>query len=68
VLTTEDGRIISDPEEIVNLWADYYQKLLSPEKNTQFDDNFKRLIDREVSHIMENFSSYFDDIFRNSIP
>ncbi len=42
-LTTDDARTISNPEEIANIWAEYYQKLLTPEENTNFDDDFKRI-------------------------
>ena len=67
MLTTDDGRIISNPEEIANIWADYYQKLLTPEENTNFDNDFKRYIDKEVSYIIENSSSDFDDILKDPI-
>ncbi len=46
MLTTDDGRTISNPEEIANI--DIY-------------------IDKEVSYIMENSSSDFDDILKDPI-
>jgi hypothetical protein len=57
VLTTNDGRTISNPEEIADVWATYYEKLLTPEENTNFDDDFREYIDIEVSdisHITKN--------------
>ncbi|CAB4017039.1 Hypothetical predicted protein [Paramuricea clavata] len=43
VLTTNDGRTISNPEEIADVWANYYEKLLTPEENTNFDDDFREI-------------------------
>ena len=54
VLTTNDGRTISNPEEIADVWANYYEKRLTPEENTNFDDDFREYIDIEVSDITKN--------------
>jgi hypothetical protein len=67
VLTTNDGRTISNPEEIADVWANYYEKLLIPEKNTNFDDDFGEYIDIEVSDITKNSLADFDDIFQDPI-
>jgi hypothetical protein len=36
VLTTNDGRSISNSEEIADVWANYFEKLLTPEENSNF--------------------------------
>ena len=54
VFTLDDGRSISQPDEIAGLWANYYENLLTPEENTDFDVKFKEYVDNEVSEITKN--------------
>ena len=63
VLTLDDGRSTSQPDEIAGLWATYYENLLKPKENTDFDDKFKGYVDIEVSEIIKNSIVDIDDIF-----
>ena len=66
--TLDNGRSISQPDEIARLWANYYESLLTPELNTiDFDDKFKGYIDNEVSEITKNSIVDIDDIFQHPI-
>ena len=48
VFPLDDGRSTSQPDEIAGLWANYYENLLTPEENTDFDDKFNGYVDNEV--------------------
>ena len=67
VFTLDDGRSISQPDEIAGLWANYYENLLTPEENTDFGDKFKVYVDNEVSEITKNSIVDIDDIFQHPI-
>ena len=67
VLTLDDGRNTSKPDEIAGLWAAYYENLLKPEENTDFDDKFKGYVDNEVSEITKNYIVDMDDIFFSTL-
>ena len=66
VITLDDGRSTSQPDEIARLWANYYENLLTPE-NTDFDDKFKGYVDNEVSEITKNSIIDIDDICQHPI-
>jgi len=67
VFTLEDGRSTSQPDEIAGLWANYYENLLTPKENTDFDDKFKGYVDNEVTEITKNSIADIDDIFQDPI-
>ena len=67
VFTLDDGGSTSQPDEIAGLWANYYENLLTPEENTDFDDKFKGYVDNEVSEITKNSIADIDDIFQHPI-
>ena len=67
VFTLDDGRSTSQPDEIAGLWANYYENLLTPQENTDFDDKFEGYIDNEISEITKNSIVDIDDIFQHPI-
>ena len=46
---------------------DYYENLLTPKENTDFDDKFKEYVDNEVSEITKNSIVDIDNIFQHPI-
>ena len=67
VFILDNGRSTSQPDEIAGLWANYYENLLSPKDNTDFDEKFKGYVDHEVSEITKNSIVDIDDIFQGPI-
>ena len=67
VFILDNGRSTSQPDEIARLWADYYENLLTPKDNAEFDDKFKGYVDNEVSEITKNSIVDIDDIFQDPI-
>ncbi|CAB4039066.1 Hypothetical predicted protein [Paramuricea clavata] len=68
VLTTNDGRTISNPEEIADVWANYYEKLLTPEENTNFDDDFRECIDIEDPITLKEIEDVLTVLPNNKAP
>ena len=48
-----DDKVITDQEDIVAAWKDYYSALLSPSTDPDFDDAFKDMVEQRLIEMVE---------------
>jgi hypothetical protein len=56
----ENGMVLTDQDDIRNAWKLYFQKLYTPSKNPEYNEQFRQQIVQEVKQ-MEHESFYADD-------
>lgn len=58
---------VTDPQKIVNLWADYYESLFSPLHEGSFNYEFFSEVNKKVDEVLEASASNVDYTFSTSL-
>ncbi len=58
-----NGKIITDSQQMADLWANYFEKLATPEENENYDRFHRTEIENEINNIIQKSEDTLGHIF-----
>ena len=58
-----NGKIITDSQQMADLWANYFEKLATPEENENYDRFHRTEIENEINNIIQKSGDTLGHIF-----